>query len=73
MSLDAGGVLTGEHGIGIEKREFMPLLFSAVDLAAQDRLRGCFDPRGLANPSKVIPAGSRCGDFAQSMAAGVWV
>ena len=63
-SLDAGGVLTGEHGIGIEKRDFMPKMFSEADLAAQDTLRACFDPASLANPSKIIPAGSRCGDFA---------
>lgn len=63
-SLDAGGVLTGEHGIGVEKRDFMPRMFSESDLAAQDTLRACFDPASLANPSKIIPAGSRCGDFA---------
>ncbi len=63
-SLDAGGVLTGEHGIGMEKRDYMGLMFSVADLAAQDRLRSCFDPRGLANPFKVIPAGSGCGDMA---------
>ena len=63
-SLDAGGVLTGEHGIGIEKRDFMPRMFSEADLAAQDTFRACFDPASLANPSKIIPAGSRCGDFA---------
>ena len=63
-SLDAGGVLTGEHGIGIEKRDFMPRMFADADLAAQDTLRACFDPASLANPSKIIPAGSRCGDFA---------
>lgn len=63
-SLDAGGVLTGEHGIGIEKRDFMPKMFSEADLAAQDTLRACFDPASLANPDKIIPAGSRCGDFA---------
>ena len=63
-SLDAGGVLTGEHGIGIEKRDFMPKMFSEADLAAQDTLRACFDSASLANPDKIIPAGSRCGDFA---------
>ena len=68
-SLDAGGVLTGEHGIGIEKRDFMPKMFSEADLAAQDTLRACFDPASLANPSKIIPAGSRCGDFAQAYMA----
>ena len=61
----AGGVLSGEHGIGLEKRDFMPLLFGPADLDAQARLREAFDPDGLANPDKVLPAGSRCGDLQQ--------
>jgi glycolate oxidase len=74
-SLQAGGVLSGEHGIGLEKRDYMPLMFSAADLAAQDRLRAVFDPSGLANPAKVIPDGSRCGDLARPAAVpqGAWV
>jgi glycolate oxidase len=71
-SLAAGGVLSGEHGIGLEKRDFMPLLFSVDDLDAQARLRDAFDPDGVANPDKVLPAGSRCGDL-QSVPEGVWV
>src|SRR5690606_20384927 len=43
-SVAAGGVLSGEHGIGLEKRDYMPLMFSAVDLAAQEALRRAFDP-----------------------------
>ena len=72
VSLDAGGVLSGEHGIGLEKRDLMPLLFGADDLDAQARLREAFDPDGTANPTKVLPAGSRCGDL-QSVPEGVWV
>jgi len=73
-SLDAGGVLSGEHGIGLEKRDYMPIMFSAADLAAQDRLRAVFDPNDLANPAKVIPAGSRCGDLAaRQVPEGAWV
>ncbi len=73
-SLDAGGVLSGEHGIGIEKRDLMPLMFGPHDLELQDRLRAAFDPAGLANPDKVIPSGSRCGDLApQQVPAGAWV
>ena len=53
----AGGVLSGEHGIGLEKREAMPLVFSADDLDAQARLRDAFDPSGRANPHKILPAG----------------
>jgi glycolate oxidase len=72
VSLAAGGVLSGEHGIGLEKRDLMPLLFSADDLDAQARLREAFDPDGLANPTKVLPAGSRCGDL-QDVPEGLWV
>jgi glycolate oxidase len=68
----AGGVLSGEHGIGLEKRDYMPLLFGADDLDAQARLREAFDPDGVANPTKVLPSGSRCGDI-QSVPAGAWV
>ncbi|MGZ4677598.1 MAG: FAD-linked oxidase C-terminal domain-containing protein [Acidimicrobiia bacterium] len=68
----AGGVLSGEHGIGIEKRDAMPLFFSADDLDAQARLRDAFDPEGLANPDKVLPRGSRCGELG-AIPAGAWV
>jgi glycolate oxidase len=54
-----GGSLTGEHGVGIEKREYMPLLFSPEDLAAMRRLKEVFDPRGLLNPKKLFPTGER--------------
>ena len=70
--LAAGGVLTGEHGVGVEKREMMPRLFSAADLDAQARLRDAFDPDGLANPQKVLPRGSRCGE-AQRAPEGTWI
>ncbi len=72
VSVAAGGVLSGEHGIGLEKRDLMPLLFSADDLDAQARLREAFDVDGLANPQKVLPAGSRCGDL-QRVPAGAWI
>ncbi len=70
-SLAAGGVLSGEHGIGLEKRDLMALMFSVDDLDAQARLRSAFDPGGLANPTKVLPAGSRCLDL-QDVPEGVW-
>lgn len=77
VSLAAGGVLSGEHGIGLEKRDLMGLLFSPDDLDAQARLREAFDPDGLANPAKVLPSGSRCGELAPSalgaVAEGLWV
>ncbi|NNE44669.1 MAG: FAD-binding protein, partial [Gemmatimonadetes bacterium] len=51
----AGGSISGEHGIGTEKREFMPLLFDENDLELQRGLRDAIDPRGLANPGKIFP------------------
>jgi glycolate oxidase len=71
-SIDAGGVLSGEHGIGIEKRDLMSHLFSADDLDAQARVQEVFDPDGTANPGKVLPAGSRCGELAR-IPEGLWV
>ena len=69
----AGGTLSGEHGIGLEKREAMSLVFSAADLEAQKWLRDAFDPAGQCNPEKVLPrGGSRCGDLAD-LPAGAWV
>jgi glycolate oxidase len=69
----AGGSLSGEHGIGLEKRDAMPLVFSAADLEAQSWLRDAFDPTGRCNPEKVLPlGGSRCGDLA-SLPEGAWV
>ena len=63
VSLAAGGMLSGEHGIGLEKRDLMHLVFSPVDLDAQARLREAFDSDGIMNPAKVLPAGARCYDF----------
>ena len=70
--VDAGGVLSGEHGIGLEKRDAMPMVFTPDDLDAQARLRDAFDPAGLANPQKVLPRGSRCGEL-QRVPEGAWV
>jgi glycolate oxidase len=61
-SLAVGGVLSGEHGIGLEKRAFMSLQFSEDDLEHQAKLRRAFDPVGIANPGKVLPSGASCGD-----------
>lgn len=68
----AGGMLSGEHGIGLEKRDAMPLVFSEDDLDAQNRLRACFDPEGRCNPAKVLPAGSRCGELGR-IPQGAWI
>ncbi|MPZ73713.1 MAG: FAD-binding protein [Nitriliruptorales bacterium] len=60
--VDAGGSLTGEHGIGLDKREHMNKMFSEADLDAFQRLRCAFDPQGLANPGKVMPTPRLCGE-----------
>ncbi len=72
VSVAAGGVLSGEHGIGLEKRDLMPLMFSDVDLAAQADLRRAFDPKMLSNPDKVLPSPAGCGDI-HSVPEGAWV
>ncbi|MGP0050742.1 MAG: FAD-linked oxidase C-terminal domain-containing protein [Solirubrobacteraceae bacterium] len=60
--VDAGGSITGEHGVGVDKRAYMPSMFEEPDLAAFQRLRCAFDPHGLANPGKVMPAPRLCGE-----------
>jgi glycolate oxidase subunit GlcD len=60
VCVEAGGVLTGEHGVGLEKRDYMGMLFTAVDLAAMKRLRDSFDPDGVCNPGKIIPSTRAC-------------
>lgn len=73
----AGGVLSGEHGIGLEKRDFMNLTYSHVDLDAQACVRVAFDPSGRINPAKVLPLGSRCGELVggahAELTEGMWV
>ncbi len=63
IAVAAGGTLSGEHGVGFEKRDLMPRVFSADDLDAQARLREAFDPDCVMNPGKILPEGSRCFDF----------
>jgi glycolate oxidase len=60
--VDAGGSITGEHGVGVDKKAYMPSMFSEPDLDAFQRLRCAFDPRGLANPGKVMPTPRLCGE-----------
>ena len=55
MCTDMGGSLTGEHGIGVEKRELMPAMFSEADIAFQKAIRHCYDPNEIANPGKMFP------------------
>jgi glycolate oxidase subunit GlcD len=58
----AGGTITGEHGVGLDKRDYLPLVFSDDDLRAMLQVRAAFDPAGLFNPGKIIPALKGCGE-----------
>ena len=62
--VELGGSVTGEHGIGVEKIDFMARQFSPDDLEAMRMLRRVFDPDGRCNPHKMFPGSKRCGDFA---------
>jgi glycolate oxidase len=63
LCVKVGGVLTGEHGVGIEKRDLMPEMFSEIDLAQQMRVKCAFDEKGLLNPGKVFPTLHRCAEL----------
>jgi FAD/FMN-containing dehydrogenase len=58
----AGGTITGEHGVGLDKRELLPLVFSDADMNAMLRVRAAFDPLGLCNPGKIVPMLRGCGE-----------
>jgi glycolate oxidase len=60
--VDAGGSITGEHGVGVDKKRYMPSMFEEPDLDTFQRLRCAFDPDGLANPGKVMPTPRLCGE-----------
>jgi glycolate oxidase len=61
--IQAGGSITGEHGVGMEKDRLMPLLFSDSDLDLMKRVRDIFNPVGLLNPEKIFPTGKGCGEI----------
>ena len=63
LCVEVGGVLTGEHGVGVEKRDLMPAMFSETDLNQQQRVKCAFDPDGLLNPGKVFPQLHRCAEL----------
>jgi glycolate oxidase len=63
LCVEVGGVLTGEHGVGVEKRDLMPVMFSETDLKQQQRLKCAFDDKGLLNPGKVFPTLHRCAEL----------
>ncbi len=63
LCVEVGGVLTGEHGVGVEKRDLMGTMFTEVDLAHQQRVKCAFDPQLLLNPGKVFPTLHRCAEM----------
>jgi glycolate oxidase len=63
LCVEVGGVLTGEHGVGVEKRDLMPVMFTDTDLDHQMRLKCAFDPQQLLNPGKVFPQLRRCAEL----------
>jgi glycolate oxidase subunit GlcD len=62
VCVGAGGTITGEHGVGLDKRELLPLVFSEADMTAMLRVRAAFDPLGFCNPGKIIPMLRGCGE-----------
>jgi glycolate oxidase len=60
---EMGGSITGEHGVGIEKKDMMPLIFSSDDLEMMQRLKSALNPQGRLNPGKVFPTGKMCGEL----------
>ena len=63
LCVEVGGVLSGEHGIGVEKRDLMGEMFDEIDLNQQQRLKCAFDPDGLLNPGKMFPQLHRCAEL----------
>ncbi|RBP17172.1 glycolate oxidase [Roseiarcus fermentans] len=70
LCVDVGGVLTGEHGVGVEKRDLMDTMFTEIDLAQQQRLKCAFDAGGLLNPGKVFPQLCRCAELGRMHVSG---
>jgi glycolate oxidase len=77
--VDAGGTISGEHGIGLEKRDYMRWIFSDEDVGAMLELRCAFDPLDAMNPCKQLPTGASCGDIKsakgalKAIEAGAWI
>ena len=78
VAIDAGGTLTGEHGIGLEKNHFMSWIYDPADLEAMLRARAAFDPDGRLNPGKIFPGGDQCAyiptdRMKRHLAEGLWI
>jgi glycolate dehydrogenase FAD-linked subunit len=67
---ELGGSITGEHGVGVEKNELMPLIFSEVDLEIQRKIKALLNPTGSFNPGKVLPTGKMCGELRVQVSTG---
>ncbi len=70
LCVSVGGVLTGEHGVGVEKRDLMPEMFNQIDLDQQMRVKCAFDPNHLLNPGKVFPQLRRCAELGRMHISG---
>ncbi len=64
ICVEVGGSLSGEHGIGSDKKCYMPLMFNKTDLETMQWVRSVFNPKGLANPEKIFPIPRTCGESA---------
>lgn len=74
--IELGGSITGEHGVGLEKKAYIGLLFNEADLEAMSRVRKSFDPDGRFNPAKLFPTPASCGEVRlqpASIPAGLWI
>ena len=70
LCVEVGGVLTGEHGVGVEKRDLMPSMFSEIDLDQQQRVKCAFDAKGLLNPGKMFPTLHACAELGRMHISG---
>lgn len=70
LCVAVGGVLTGEHGVGVEKRDLMEVMFDEADLAQQLRVKCAFDPNALMNPGKMFPKLHRCAEMGRMLVRG---
>jgi glycolate oxidase len=68
--VEMGGSITGEHGVGLEKSDLMPLIFSEDDLELMRRIKNLFNPLGRLNPGKLLPTGKMCGELRGGLAGG---
>ena len=68
--VEMGGSITGEHGVGLEKTDLMPLIFSQIDLELMGRIKNLFNPQGRLNPGKLLPTGKMCGELRGGLLGG---